>query len=424
MKYFGDGRDSFFEKRFGLFLHFGLYAIEGWHEQDQMRRFIPRAQYEKLAHRFDPREFSADSILDLAQSLGMDYISLTTKHHDGYCLWDTVYTNFNVMYSPYGRDIVKQLADACHRRNFPLGLYYSIVDWHHPNYPNQGRHHELPGPEDGDEPDFGKYLEFLKKQVRELCMKYGPIHQFFWDINVPEHRDPSINKMLRSLQPNMVINNRGFDEGDFDTPEREYQSAQADKLLRFTKPTEACNSVGTQSWGYRQDEDYYSIRHLIESIGMALAKGGNYSLNVGPDAKGRIPEVSVSILRKIGEWYSKTREAFDGCQPASELIDDRNVLLTRKGSTLYVHLARFPKSEAVILSPICERPARAILLNTGEVLDSSVELLPIFWQKKQKFLRVKNLPINDFGNEVLVIRLEFDKPLEAICASSAQEFLG
>ena len=424
MECFGDGRDWFFEKRLGLFLHFGLYAIEGWHEQDQMRRFIPRAEYEKLIHRFNPREFDADAIVDLAESVGMGYVCFTTKHHDGFCLWDTAYTDFNVMNSPYGADIVKQLADACHRRDFPLGLYYSIVDWHHPNYPNQGRHHELPGPEAGDNPDWEKYLEFLRNQVRELCAKYGPIHHFFWDMNVPGHRDPSINRMLRSLQPDMVINDRGFDEGDFGTPEREYEAAERDRVLRFTRPTEACNSVGAQSWGFRREEDYYSVRHLTGSIDAVLAKGGNYLLNVGPDADGRIPERAAVILSDIGRWYSRTREAFEGCRPASELTDNRDVLLTCKERTLYVHLAHFPKSEAVVLNPLREKPVRAVLLNTGKPVESAVDLLPVFWNSRQGFLRLKNLDVNSFGSEVLVLRLDFEKPLEEVVGRAAEEFIG
>ena len=113
------------------------------------------------------------------------------------------------MNTPYKKDIVGMLADACHRRDFPLEFYYSCVDWHHPNYPNEGRHHELPGPEEGDEQDFEKYMEFLKDQIRELFTNYGKIHGVFWDMNVPKHRDPSINEMIRSLQPGIIINDRG-----------------------------------------------------------------------------------------------------------------------------------------------------------------------------------------------------------------------
>jgi len=163
---FGDGRDWFFENRFGLFLHWGSYAIPAWHEQHQWRARVPRSEYVKLAERWNPRKYDPDRWLDLMQDAGMKYVCITTKHHDGFCLWDTKETRFNTMNTPYKRDILGMLADACHRRRVPLCLYYSIADWNHPNYPNQGRHHELAGPEPGDQPDWDKYLEFLKAQVR------------------------------------------------------------------------------------------------------------------------------------------------------------------------------------------------------------------------------------------------------------------
>jgi alpha-L-fucosidase len=215
---FGDGRDWFMERRFGLFVHWGLYAIPAWHEQHQWRGGVPRAEYEQLIHRFNPVNFDPDAWLDLAEDAGMRYLCITTKHHDGFCLWDTAQTDYSVMHSPYGRDILAMLAEACHRRGVPLCLYYSVADWHHPNYPNQGRSHELAGPQPGDEPDWPAYREFLVAQVRELCTQYGEIHGFWWDMNVTGVVDPSINDMIRRLQPNAVINNRGFDEGDFGTP--------------------------------------------------------------------------------------------------------------------------------------------------------------------------------------------------------------
>lgn len=278
------------------------------------------------------------------------------------------------MQSPYGRDIVGQLADACHRRNFPLGLYYSVVDWHHPSYPNEGRHHELAGAEDGDQPDWERYMNYLQAQVRELCTQYGEIRHFFWDMNVPKFRDPSVNAMLRSLQPNMVINNRGFDDGDFGTPEREYHKDDTDRSTWFDRPTEACNSVGTQSWGYRKDEDYYTSAFLIQSIDEMMSKGAHYLLNVGPDADGRIPDVASAILSDIGDWYGRTREAFSDTQPCAELTVNRDVLLTRRGNVVYVHLKNPVKSDAVVLPPIGEEPSTAVLLNTGEGLESSIDV--------------------------------------------------
>jgi alpha-L-fucosidase len=397
----------FSKRKFGLFLHFGLYSVEGWHEQDQMRRRIPRADYANLLTRFNPTDFDPDSILDLAEAAGMEYVCLTAKHHDGFCLWDTKSTDFNVMKSPYGKDIVGQLADACHRRHFHLGLYYSVVDWHHPNYPNQGRHHELP-PQPGDNPDWNAYMDYLTAQATELCKNYGEIKHWFWDINVPEHRDDSVNQLLRSLQPNIVINDRGFDEGDFGTPEREYEASENKHVTCFGRPTEACNSVGTQSWGYREDEDYYTSQFLIQSIDAMMAKGANYLLNVGPDGDGRITKDASRILMEIGKWYGKVREAFSDTQPCTGLTTNPNVLLTRRGYTLYVHLASPPIADAVLLPPISVLPLRASLLNTGKELECSTDVLPTHWQNENHILRVKGLTHEVLrGNETIVLKLEF-----------------
>ena len=192
---FGDERDWFFTRRFGMFVHWGIYAIPGWHEQHQWRARVPRAEYVKLARQWNPVKFHPDAWLDLLQEAGMSYLCVTTKHHDGFCLWDTQQTPFNTMNTPYRRDIIGLLAKACHKRRVPLCLYYSIADWNQPNYPNQGRHHELE-PQAGDSPNWEKYLDFLRAQVRELCTNYGEIHGFWWDMNVPQHKDPSINSMI------------------------------------------------------------------------------------------------------------------------------------------------------------------------------------------------------------------------------------
>ncbi len=424
MKYFNDGRDWFMEKRFGLFVHWGLYAIEGWHEQHQMRLNVPRKEYEKLAAVFNPSHFDPDVWIDLAQAAGMEYLTFTTKHQDGFCMWDTAQTDYKVTNSPYGKDVLAQIAEACHRRDFPLCLYYCIVDNHHINYPANGEGHGLRHHEPDNEPDTAKYLDYVRKQVEELCTNYGKIHGFWWDVNEIKVNDPSFNIMIRELQPEIVINDRGFDEGDFGTPEREYEEKEIGHQLRFSKPTEACNSVGVQSWGYRREEDYYSLRYLIQSIDSILAKGGNYLLNVGPDAEGLIPVASAALLRSIGDWYSRVSEAFDHTEPASEFTDNNDVFLTRKGTTLYVHLADFPRSNAVVLNPICEAPVSAVLLNSGQDIETTVDMLPVFYESAQKYLVLKQLPVNEYANEVLVIRLEFAKSLEHISAESAKKFVG
>jgi len=407
VKRFGDGRDWFFERRFGMFVHWGLYAISGWHEQYQWRGRIPREEYVKYAQQWNPVKFKPEEWLDLAEEAGMKYICLTTKHHDGFCLWDTKQTKYNTMNTPYGKDVVKMLADTCHKRNFPLCLYYSIADWNQPNYPNQGRHHELP-PQPGDQPDLMKYIEFLKAQVRELCTNYGEIHGFWWDMNVDKHVDRSINEMIRKLQPKAVINNRGYDEGDFGTPERDYEKSGEDVLM-FDRLTEACQSVGTQSWGYRKDEDYYADRHLIRSIDKYLARDGNYLLNVGPTGEGVIPPEAVGILRRVGLWYKAVKESLEDVEIASRLTDNRNVLLTRRGNTLYVHMHKDPVSEAVMLKPLDVMPKKATLLNDGHAVECAVDLVPSEHVSQKKYLRLRKLPVNEMSNTVLVVKLEFDQ---------------
>lgn len=416
---FHDERDWFFEKRFGLFVHWGLYAINGWHEQEMWRRHVPRHKYAKLAERFNPTKFNPDDWLDVMEEAGMEYMCVTTKHHDGFCLWDTEFTDFNIMNTPYGKDVIGILAEACHRRNVPLELYYSCVDWHHPNYPNQGRHHEMPAPEADDEPDFTKYMEYVRNQLRELCTRYGKIHGIFWDMNVPGHRDSGINEMIRELQPGAVINDRGYDSGDYGTPERDYQEAKGGSLRYFTERTEACQSIGMHSWGYRIEEDYYSHKYLMQAIDTTLAKGGNYLLNVGPKPDGTFPAESLDALKAIGVWYKSVKEAFAGTESASHAIANKDIWLTRKGNNLYLHLFRDPKGSAVIVEPLDTVPKRAVLLNTGEVLTVVRDQGTRHWRQNMDYAKIREIPVNRLTDQVMVIRLEFDRLPETMLSPCA-----
>lgn len=418
---FGDGRDWFFEKRFGLFVHWGIYAVGGWHEQHMFRKRLSRAQYEPFMRRFNPAAFDPEKWLDLAQEAGMGYLTFTTKHIDGFCMWDSQQTDFKVTRTPYGKDVLAQLAEACHKRKFPLCLYYSCADMHHPNYPNAGRSYELREPEAGDQPDLSRYLEYVRAQVRELCTNYGEIHGFWWDANVLKHRDPSFNALIRQLQPNAVINNRGYDDGDFGTPERDWDSS-VDKQAQFEKPVEACQAVGYQSWCWREDEDRYSDAHLVRSIQKVLAKGGNYLLNVGPKPDGTIDGESAATLRRIGAWLRLVRESLFEVEPANALTTNRDVVLTRRKSVLYVHLIKEPEATSVFLHPLAELPRRAALLNTGEPVDFDVADLPrLHSQTPDRCLRLKHLPVNARPTAGWVIRLDFDRLPEARAPGAASE---
>ncbi len=415
IKRFYDERDVFFERRFGLFVHWGLYAIPAWHEQILWRGKMPRKQYEQYVHQFNPVAFDPDAWLDLAQEAGMQYICFTTKHHDGFCLWDTCHTQYNVMNTPYGKDVLGMLAEACSRRGFPLSLYYSCPDWHHPNYPNKGRHHEMFGPRSGDEPDLEKYYEYVRAQVTELCTRYGKIYQFFWDVNVAEYHDPSLNDLIRSLQPGILINDRGPDEGDYGTPERHVPAGTG-----FSRPTEACQSLGRESWGFKEDEDYYSCKFLQQSMDRILAMGGNFLLNVGPRADGSICDENRAMLLEIGRWYHSVKESFSGTDPVQDLVQkdtfampesaaiERDAfLVTKKGLSLYLHLYRDPQSTAILLKPLDVLPDRAVLLNDGRELECRVDVTPWHWQEKP-FLRIRNIPNSEMSDTVMVIRLDFN----------------
>ena len=410
IKRFGDGRDWFFEKRYGMFIHWGLYAIPGWHEQHQWRGRIERDEYVKLKDLWNPVHFNPEHWLDVLEGSGMKYLTVTTKHHDGFCLWDTKYTDFNTMNSPYGKDIIGMLTEACQKRNIPVCLYYSIADWNHPNYPNQGRAHELP-PQPQDNPDWYAYFEFVKNQVTELCTNYGKIHGFWWDINRPAYRDPSVNEMIRRLQPDAVINNRGFDDGDFGTPEREYQ---ADTSISFDRPTEACQSVGMESWGYRKDEDFYTDRHLKRSIDRFLVRDANYLLNVGPKADGTLPAESLAILERISTWYNSVKESLEDITPASTMTTNRRVMLTSRDRTLYVHINSELPGNVVKLTPVNTAPVKVTLLNDGRNVDFVVRMNPSDHREQRAFLNLINLPVEELSNTVMVVKLEFDRSLDDI----------
>lgn len=403
--HFGDARDWFFERRFGLFVHWGLYAVNAWHEQEQFRFPVPRREYARLRERFNPVAFDPDRWLDLIQAAGMSYVTFTTKHIDGFCMWDSAHTDYKVTNTPYGRDVLAMLAEACHRRDVKLCLYHSVADMHHPNYPNAGRSYELPAPDPDDEPDQDRYLAYVEAQVRELCTNYGPIHGFWWDANMLGYQDPRFSALIRSLQPAAVINGRGFDAGDFNTPERDYDRA-GEQLLAYERPTEACQAVGIESWGYRVEEDYYTDAYLIRSVAKVMAKGGNYLLNIGPRADGLFPDEAVRILDVVGRWYGAVREAFAATVPASELTVNRQVLLTRHADTLYVVLHQPPTGAAVILAPLDQQPLQATLLNTGQAVQTRLDRLPERYVEPP-CLRLYDLPVNRYPDTALVVKLEF-----------------
>ena len=394
--------------KFGMFIHWGLYALTEQHEQALARYQIPFDEYETLAKKFNPTEYNPEEWVLLAKNAGMKYICFTTKHHDGFCMWDTKYTDYNVMNSPYGKDVLKMLADACKKHGMLLSLYYSNPDWYHENAYNENSTHQWRA-KYPEKSDLDAYRTYIKNQLKELLSNYGEIYTLFWDIP-PKVEDPSMNEFVRSLQPNILINDRGWDAGDFSTPERSVPDG-----AHFERMTEACQSVGEQAWGYRADEDYYSASFLMSSIDKIMAMGGSYLLNVGPMPNGKIPEQAIKLIEKVGNWYKRMQDALEN-HVADEhniaLVNNKELVVTYKDGKTYLHLYKGVTSTGINFSLECEfKPKKARLLNSNTELKIRSALLPHYMAKdgtaKGPFTSITEIPCDDYVGEPLIIELEW-----------------
>lgn len=402
----------FKDERFGMFIHFGIYSQAGWHEQHQLRLNVPKDEYVKLKDTFNPSGFDADKIVKFAKDSGAQYICFTTKHHDGFCMWDTKYTDYNVMNTPYGKDILKEISDACGKYNMKLELYYSVPDWHYKHSVNDGsQYHRLKKPNPGDEPNEDLYIEYIKKQMGELCTNYGKIYSIFWDIP-PSRRDKSLNEFVRSLQPHILFNDRGYDKGDYSTPEREEKIKNAS----FERLCEACQSVGAQSWGYREEEDYFTAQSLIASMSSILIKGGNYLLNVGPDGMGNLPEKSKEIFSAVGDWYKRIYESITDVKYYHVGGFDYTV----RDNNVYLHLPPACGCSGFILKPFDVVPRKATLLNNGQEIEAKVCFSPWDYDNNENkpHLHIKGIPAEELLHENIVVKMEFDDVSEFLSQTS------
>lgn len=391
------------DKRLGMFIHWGVYAMTEWHEQYLMRMKADKKEYEQLMYRFCPEHYDPGEWVRMAKDAGMDYICFTTKHHDGFCMWDTKQTDYNIMNTPYGKDVLKQLSEACSKYGVDLALYYSNPDWHHKNGYNPLSSHQIePAPE--DEPNMELYRQYVKEQVKELLTGYGRICGFFWDIP-PHIYDPSINQLVRSLQPGIRINDRGYDEGDFSTPEREVPDGL------FTKLTEACESVGKRSWGYRVNEDYYTARLLCGNIDTILTAGGNYLLNVGPMADGRIPKEAAAIVEKVGAWYQSVRESYKDTRYFMEFQNAQCKACVRD-NVMYLHFSRGLDCTGIVLPPLKCLPESVEILGIAAEPKWAVELVPDVKNEAgemEEYLHIYNLPAEETKGYPVVVKIVFAK---------------
>ena len=387
-----------------MFIHWGIYAKTGVQEQVYARFDWPREQYENLINVFNPVEYDPEQWVLMAKKTGMKYICFTAKHHDGFCMWDTKFTDYNIMHTPYGKDVLKMLSSACKKHDVRLSLYYSNPDWHHPLGFNPYSTHQWKAV-DRNTIDTEGYREYIKNQITELLTGYGEIYTLFWDIP-PKISDPSINELVRKLQPGILINDRGFDKGDFSTPEREYKTIDTE---RFERITEACNSLGRQSWGYRANEDFYSIKHLESAIDHIMAMGGNYLLNVGPNANGIVERQYSDMLDIIGNWYNRVKQALEGNDACRYRLKERSnaCIATEKNDITYVHFYNGLNCDAVELTGYPSCPKSVILLNTAKKLEFAVEAVPEFFNREtgiaeEKFLHIRGIPVDNINEPIII----------------------
>lgn len=371
------------EARFGMFIHFGLYSVLGRHEWAMEQEGIPVVEYQLLAKQFNPQPHAARAWAKLAKTAGMKYMVMTTKHHEGFCLFDTKLTDYCAPKQAAGRDLVAEYVEAARSEGMRFGFYYSLMDWHHPD----GARCKT------DEAARRRFVDYIHGQVRELCTNYGKVDILWYDVNWPltpeGWESVQMNEMVRKLQPDILINNRSGIPEDFQTPEQHIQS--------YDVPWESCMTMN-DSWGFqRADDNWKSPKTVVRNLLTCTRDQGNYLLNIGPKGDGSIPEPSIEILKAVGCWMDKNNALIhraDRCQvKRSEFA-----LFTRQGNTLFIH-AYFWPGETLAVGGLQQKVLSAKMYPSGE---------PVRIEQEQFRVRFMGLPTFAPDPIATVLQVECD----------------
>ncbi len=379
------------EARFGLFIHWGPVSLKGteigWSRGGDRRGYgskgteVPADVYDGLYKQFNPVQFDAREWVAIAQAAGMKYLVFTSRHHDGFSMFDTKAGDHRITSpdSPFRRDVVKEIADACHGAGLRFGYYYSQPDWHHPDAFTPERH--------------DRYLAYLKQQVTELCSNYGRLDILWFDglgKSAKDYDGPGLVKIIRQLQPGIVINNRTGLPEDHDTPEQRVGKYQDDR------PWESCITICRQ-WAWKPDDEMKSLKECLQTLVLCAGGDGNLLFNVGPMPDGRIEPRQVERLKGMGAWLAKHGESIYGTR-GGPWRPTKAVASTRRGNTVFVHVLRWD-GEAVVLPDIPRRVQRGSLL-TGE---------PVGVRQAEGKLSI-SVPVPQRDPVDTVVRLELDGP--------------
>jgi len=368
--------------RFGMFIHWGLYAQLGRHEWVMNRERIPVAEYEKLAATWHPKPNAARTWARLAKRAGMRYMVMTTKHHEGFCLWDSRYTDYKAPNTAAGRDLLRPALDAFRAEGLRTGVYYSLIDWHHPQFVIDNRTGPYRGLSDAERAamnqnrQMSKYAAYMRNQVTELLTRYGPIDVLWLDggqVRPPAQdiRMDEIAALARRHQPGLIVADRtvGGANENFITPEQEIPDAP------LGVPWESCITLGT-GWKYNPRNVYKPVGQVIRMLAETVSKGGNLLLGVGPSPEGEIPAEDEKRLREIGAWLAVNGDAIYRTRPVAP-YQEGNVRFTRRGDAVYAILLPGADGRA---------PERIDLASFRPADGSEVTLLdgarPVQWQPR------------------------------------------
>ncbi|HPF04036.1 MAG TPA: alpha-L-fucosidase [Bacteroidales bacterium] len=346
------------DARFGMFIHWGPVSLKGTEIGWSRGQEIPVGEYDSLYLKFNPVNFNASEWVKLAKDAGMNYMVFTSKHHDGFCNWETAYTDYNIMNSAYGKDIMAQLSSACKEQGLALGFYHSTCDWHHPDFPLTS-----PGGRvEREEYDLERYTEYLKNQSVEIIRNYGPLLVMWYD--VPQRfdsvRGQGVIDHIREIQPGILVNNRSGAPGDFDTPEQRIGG------FNTVRPWETCMTIGKQ-WAWKPNDDVKSLEQCLHGLIRSAGGDGNLLFNVGPKPDGTIETLQAQRLREMGQWLKEYGYSIYGTRGGPFKPTDWGVS-TRKGDKIYLHILSWQGDNPQIRIPDTGMEIKACrLVNGGDV---------------------------------------------------------
>ena len=373
----------FRQARFGMFIHWGAYAVPARGEWVKSHEKMTTEAYQKYVEAFDPHHYNPTEWANLAKEAGMKYAVMTAKHHDGFCLFDSQYTDYKISHYVPNRDFTREYLDAFRKVGLKVGLYYSLIDWQHKDYPNVGNHPMRDNAEYSKKNyNWDNYLAYMHNQIRELMTSYGKIDILWLDYSFEGYeaekwKADELVKMIRKYQPDIILNNRlvinhgvsnearefeGY--GDFLTPEQGVPERKMVDQYGNDIPWESCLTINN-GWGYTAgDNEWKSADLIINTLVNCVSKNGNLLLNIGPDSQGNVPIQSVQTLKTVGQWMQTNGESIYNCRDASLPKPDWGYY-TQSGNVLYAHWTN-PQVSHINLGPSGDQVQEVTVLNTGK----------------------------------------------------------